>query len=174
MRWTTWGWRPTPTVTTVTEATSWVLSGTGGQSRTAAVRTSTATERVRRTREPSPYVIEADEARITGRSKVGCWGGQTKMMQKFKQKKIFSQDIMILRILVYFIFNTSQYSECLLSVSIKSIDQSWGRCSGLKTLRVFFTRKHLSRAVGQRQVIASSWLVRLLASSWCSPPGWVT
>ena len=41
-----------------------MLSGTGGQSRTAAVRTSTATERVRRTREPSPYeTIEADEAR---------------------------------------------------------------------------------------------------------------
>ena len=47
-------------------------------------------------------------------------------------------------------------------------------CRGPKTLRVFFTRNFITRAVVQIQVIAISWLVWLLVSSWFSPREWVT
>ena len=69
-----------------------MLSGTGGQRRTAAVRTSTATERVRRTREPSPYeTIEADEARDHREVESGLlrWTDENDAKIQSRQKKIF-------------------------------------------------------------------------------------
>ena len=67
-------------------------------------------ERVRRTREPSPYerkTIEADEARDHREVESGLlrWTDENDAKIQSRQKKIFfSRHFMILRILVYFIF----------------------------------------------------------------------
>ena len=71
-----------------------------------------------------------DDQSVDGNQRCGMWMTRDVttvkciLSIKDKTKENFSRHFMIFRILVYFSFNTSQYSECLLIVSIKSIDQS--------------------------------------------------